>query len=86
MKIYVVFDAYAESYQVSDRAAELSKINGVISIETMERVAGKVPRYCLAIEIENENAQETGDQLKRALGEYSSYMSNVVWGAFRKIG
>ena len=52
----------------------------------MERVAGKVPRYCLAIEIENENAQETGDQLKRALGEYSSYMSNVAWGAYKNIG
>jgi len=86
MKVFVVFDSYADSYQVSGRIGELKGISGVKSVEALERARGEVPRYCLAFEIEDEGAQETGGRLKEVLGQYSSYMSNVAWGAYKKIG
>jgi len=86
MKVFVVFNAYVGSYEVSGRIGELKSIDGVKSVEAMERVAGEVPRYCLAFEIDDETAQKTGEKLKQTLGQYSSYMSNVVWGAYKKIG
>ena len=85
MKVFVIFDAYVDSYQVNDRMAELENINGVNSAKALERVSGEVPRYCLEIDIEDEGAQETGEKLKSALGQYSSYMSNVAWGAYKKL-
>ena len=86
MKIYVIFNAYsASSYDVSDAAAGLKNISGVNSVTTMERVAGEVPRYCIEVDIADENAEATGAKLKEAFGRYSSYMSNVAWGAYKKI-
>ncbi len=86
MKVFIVFDAYVDSYQVSDRVGEFKSIEGVKSVEAMERVAGKVPRYCLALEIEDESAERTGERLKSVVNQYSSYISNVAWGAYNKIG
>jgi hypothetical protein len=86
MRVFIVFDAYADSYQVSGRIGELKSINGVKSVEALERVAGEAPRYCLAFDIDDDTAQETGARLKETLGQYSSYMSNVAWGAYKKIG
>jgi len=85
MKVFVVFDAYVDGYQVNDRMAELESISGVNSARALERTAGEVPRYLLEIDMEDEYAQETGQKLKAALGQYSSYMSNVAWGAYKKI-
>ena len=85
MKIFVVFDAYASSYDVSDAAAGLKSISGVNSVTTMEKVAGEVPRYCIEVDIEDENAEATGAKLREAFGEYSSYMTNVAWGAYKKV-
>ncbi len=86
MKIYVVFNAYsASNYDVSDAASGFKSISGVNSVTTMERVAGEVPRYCIEIDIADENAEATGAKVKEAFGRYSSYMSNVAWGAYKKI-
>ncbi len=85
MKIFVVFDSYANSYDVSDAAAGMKNISGVNSVATMEKVAGEVPKYCIEIDIEDENSEATGAKLKEAFGEYSSYMTNVAWGAYKKI-
>ena len=57
---------------------------GVLDL-MLEAVAGKVPRYCIQLRIEDENAQATGAKVKEALSQYSSYMSNVAWGAYKKI-
>ena len=86
MKIYVVFDAYSASkYDVSDAAAGLKNISGVNSLTTLERAAGEVPQYCIEIDIADDNADVTGGKIKEAFGRYSSYMSNVAWGAYKKI-
>jgi len=86
MRVFVVFNTYVDSYEVTGRIGELKGISGVRSVEALERVAGEVPRYCLAFDIEDEVAEETGAKLKETLDQYSSYMSNVTWGAYRKIG
>jgi hypothetical protein len=85
MKIFAVFNAYASSYEVSGEAVKLGDISGVNSVEVLEKVAGEVPRYCIALDVDDATAQETGDKLKAALGQYSSYMTNVAWGAYKKI-
>lgn len=86
MKAFIIFDAHADSYQVSGRIPELKSIDGVKSVEALERVAGEVPRYLLAFEIDDDKAQAAGEKLKSVLNQYSSYMSRVAWGAYRKIG
>jgi len=86
MKAFIIFDSHVEKYDVTDRIPELKGISGVTSVELLERVAGEVPRYCLEFEIDDDSAQETGAKLKSVLDEYSSYMSNVAWGAYNKIG
>ena len=85
MKIFVVFDASASSYEVSGEASGLKGISGVNSVETMERAAGDVPRYCMAIDIDDATAEDTGAKLKAELAKYSEYMSNLAWGAYKKI-
>ncbi|MFC1714299.1 hypothetical protein ACFL6S_11580 [Candidatus Poribacteria bacterium] len=86
MKLFSVFDTYASSYEVKDAIAELQSIKGVNSIEAMERVAGEVPRYCLAYDIDNTDAEKTIERIRQAASEYSSYVSNSAWGAYKKIG
>jgi hypothetical protein len=61
-------------------------IDGVESVEALEKVAGEVPRYLLAFEIDDDKAQATGEKLKSVIGQYSSYMSKMAWGAYKKIG
>ena len=85
MKVFVVFDADASSYDISDGAAGLTSISGVNSVVAMEKVAGEVPRYCIEIEIADEDAEATGARLRDAFGMYSSYMSNMGWGVYKKI-
>ena len=86
MKAFIIFDAYVDGYQVSDRIPELMSIDGVESVEALERLAGEAPRYLLAFEINDDKAQEAGEKLKSVLNQYSSYMHNVGWGAYKKIG
>ena len=86
MTLFSVFDTYADSYEVRDAVGELKSIDGVKSIEVMERAAGEVPRYCVAYGIEDDGAEETIEKIRQAVGQYSSYMSNHSWGAYKKIG
>ena len=85
MKVFIVFNANASSYEVSDGAARLVDISGVNSVETLEKVAGEVPRYCIALDIADATAEETGGRVKAALDPYRSYMSDMIWGAYKKI-
>jgi hypothetical protein len=86
MKLFSVFDAYASSYEVRDAVAELKNVKGVKSAEVMERAAGEAPRYCVEYNIEDEGAEDTIARLRKAADQYSSYISNHSWGAYKKIG
>lgn len=85
MKLFSVFDTYAESYQVRDAVQELKSIKGVKSIEVMERVAGEVPRYCVAYDIDDDDGQETIERIRQTASQYSGYVSNHAWGAYKKM-
>ena len=86
MKLFSVFDTNAASYEVKDAVAELRRIEGVKSAEVMERAAGEVPRYCVMYDIEDDDAEATIERVRQAGGQYSSYVSNHAWGAYKKIG
>ena len=86
MKLFSVFDTYASSYDVKDAIAELKNIKGVKSIEIMERVVGEAPRYCVAYDIDDDDSEGTIKRIRQATGQYSSYVSNSAWGAYKKIG
>lgn len=86
MKVFVVFDTSAESYQIKEVLSDMKSINGVNSIDLLERVAGEVPRYCITYDIEDDGTKETGEALKKAMSQYLQYMSNLAWGAYKNIG
>lgn len=86
MKVFTIFDSSAGTYQVKEAIEDFKSIKGVKSIEIMEKVAGEVPRYNVAYEIEDDGAEETGEALKQAISQYSQYMSNLAWGAYKNIG
>jgi hypothetical protein len=86
MKLFSVFDTYADSYQIRDAVDELKSIKGVKSIEVMERVAGEVPRYCVVYDIDDDDGQVTIERIRQALSQYSGYVSNNAWGAYKKMG
>lgn len=86
MKLFSVFDTYADSYEVREAVDELRAIKGVKSVEVLERVAGEVPRYCVAYELDDDGAEETIERIRQAGSQYSSYVSNSAWGAYKKIG
>jgi len=86
MRLFSVFDTYADSYEVREAVDELRGIKGVKSVEVLERVAGEVPRYCVAYELEDDGAEETIERIRQAGSHYSSYVSNNAWGAYKKIG
>jgi hypothetical protein len=87
MRLFSVFDTYVDSYQIKDAVADLKMgIKGIRSVEVMERVAGEVPRYCVEYDIEDDGAQETIERIRQAGSQYSSYISNHVWGVYKKIG
>lgn len=77
---------YADSYEVREAVDELRGIKGVKSVEMLERVAGEVPRYCVAYELEDDRAEETIERVRQMGRQYSSYVSNNAWGAYKKIG
>jgi hypothetical protein len=90
MKVFAVFDVYVDGQEVDGElikpeVAKLSTISGVNSAELLERVAGEVPRYCIELDIEDTNAEETGEKLLVMLNHYSSYLTNMTWGAYEKI-
>jgi len=86
MKLFVVFDTDVDSYDIRDAIEELKNTKGVKSIELMERVAGEVPRYCIAYDIEDDGGQETVERLRQETSQYSQYISNQAWGAYKEIG
>ena len=85
MKVFIAFNAYASSYEVSDGASRLGNIEGVNSVETLEKAAGETPRYCIVLDIDDATAEETGGRVKAALEPYLSYMNDMIWGAYKKI-
>ena len=52
MRGIVHFEANVDSYTLTSNAGVVSSIEGIQSVEVLERFAGKTPRYCLLLDVE----------------------------------
>ena len=86
MKLHFVFDASVESYQITDRLGGSLSIDGILSVELYEKIEGKVPRYCLVYELEDNKAESAKSSLQSSLSQYSSYLSNTSWCTYKSLG
>lgn len=86
MKVFFVFDTHVDSYEVSSRAGAWKNIDGVKSVEALERVEGQMARYAFSLDVEDDKVQEIESRIKTSMDQYASYISNASWGAYKKIG
>ena len=70
---------------MTSNAGVVSSIEGIQSVEVLERFAGKTPRYCLLLDVEDDKAQEIETKLGGLLGQYSGFLSQVSLGVYKKI-
>ena len=85
MRGIVQFEANIDSYTLTTNAGVVSSIEGVQSLEILERSSGQMPRYCLILEVEDERAEEIETRLKDLLGQYSGFLSQVSLGLYKKL-
>ena len=90
IRVLCAFDVYVDGQEISGElikpeVAKLTAISGINSAELLERVAGEVPRYCIALDVDDVADPEVGEKLMAMLDYYSSDMANVTWGAYSKI-
>ena len=85
MRGIVQFEANIDSYTLTTNAGVVSSIEGVQSLEILERSSGQMPRYCLVLEVEDERAEEIETRLKDLLGQYSGFLSQVSLGLYKKL-
>jgi hypothetical protein len=85
MRGIVQFEANIDSYTLTSNAGVVSSIEGVRSLEILERSSGQMPRYCLLVDIDDEKAQEIEAKLKELLGQYSDFLNQVSFGVYKKL-
>lgn len=85
MKRMIMFDIYADSYEVSSGSSEVRMMPGVKSVEILQTAQGS-PRYCMILETEDDKDAEVNSRLQEIFKRYSQYISNVSMKEYRKIG
>ena len=85
MRGIVHFEANVDGYTLTSNAGVVSSIEGIKSVEILERFTGQTPRYCLLLEVEDDKAQHIETKLKNLLGQYSGFISQVSLGLYKKI-
>lgn len=85
MRGIVHFEANVDGYTLTGNAGVVSSIEGIKSVEILERFTGQTPRYCLLLEVEDDKAQHIETKLKNLLGQYSGFLSQVSLGVYKKI-
>ncbi len=85
MRGIVQFEANVDSYALTSNAGVVSSIEGVQSLEILERSSGQMPRYCLILEVEDERAEEIETRLRDLLGQYSGFLSQVSLALYKKL-
>jgi hypothetical protein len=85
MRGIVQFEASIDTYTLTSNAGVVSSIDGVNSVEIMERFVGQSPRFCLVLDVEDEKAEEIEAKLKDLLGQYSDFLSQVSLGLYKKL-
>ena len=85
MKRMIVFDSYADSFEVSSGSSQVRMMPGVKSVEVLQALQGS-PRYCMILETEDDKDAEVSSKLQEMFKQYSQYIGNVSMKAYRKIG
>ncbi len=85
MRGIVHFEANVDGYTLTSNAAVVSSIEGIKSVEILERFTGQTPRYCLLLDVEDDKAQDIETKLQDLLGQYSGFLSQISLGVYKKI-
>ena len=85
MKVIAVFNTDADISIIRKGIEELRNVDGVRSMEPLEKVEGSFPLYCYLYEIDDSKSQEAIKGLQKVAGKYWEHISNHDWGAYKKL-
>jgi hypothetical protein len=85
MKVLFQFDASASSYEIRGELAAVSSWSGVKKVELLEKVSGDVPRYCVEVEVADDQAQALRDRTHGMQSQYSGYVYSMKEIAYRSV-
>lgn len=83
MKVFVQFDASASSYEIRNELSMVSSWGGIKDLKLLERVSGEAPRYCVEVEVADDQVQGFRDRLAGLTSQYAGYVYNVKEFAYR---
>ena len=85
MKMYITFDAVIDSYEIKSNLYMVSGIEGVSSTQLYEKVSGDAPRYCIELDVADDQAASVGEKLSSVQAQYSGYISNTHRVAYKAV-
>ncbi len=77
MKTMLMFDASASSYEIKSELYVLKNIEGVQSVEVLERIGGEAPRYCVEVVADDDKAELLAQRSQSLRAQYAGYISNA---------
>jgi hypothetical protein len=83
MKVFVQFDASVSSYEIKNELSMASSWSGVKSLQLLEKVSGEAPRYCVEVDVADDQLQAFRDRIGGLKSQYSGYVYNMKELAFR---
>jgi hypothetical protein len=83
MRLLFQFDASASSYEIRGELAAVSSWSGVKKVELLEKVSGDAPRYCVEVEVADDQAQAVRDRARGIQGQNSGYVYNMKEISYR---
>lgn len=83
MKVFVQFDASVSSYEIRNELSMVSSWSGIRNVKLLEKVSGDAPRYCVEVEVADDQAQGFRDRLSGLKAQYSGYVYNVKELSYR---
>ena len=87
MKIAATFNVPfygVDSYQAKQVVAQLKNVEGVEAVRFFQATEGE-PRYALEIECGDEVVDSVASRAKMLTGQYSAYISDLVYRTFRQL-
>ena len=83
MKLLFQFDASASSYEIKSALSMMSSWTGVRSVQLLEKVSGDAPRYCVEVEVADDQVQGVRDRARGLQAQYSGNVYNAKELAYR---
>ncbi len=85
MKMHLTFDAVVDSYEVKSNLYMISGIEGVSSAHLFEKVSGDASRYCVELEVADDQVTNVEQKLSSMQSQYSGYISNTRHVAYKAV-